>query len=269
MLSKKAFKNISLFIGWAFVIFFLMFVITYYEFHIPLLCFLSCAFLSCPLIKRLPIKIKLWIRIPLAFILFIIAILHIPEEYDPTENIKMSDIVEQETSVLPKEETDILTSDSISDDSLSEKSREDNAPEKESLLSEDEFKLQCKEYWHDDIFFSDTLSEGDYIKLNLFVEEARFFESDAAYVWPSSDLIKKYDLQKDFFYCGVQRKDEFSYVGGQINLFFSSQYECSSAGIDTGDHLVVYGEIIEFSTTSVDGYNYCSVIPRYIENNGQ
>lgn len=131
------------------------------------------------------------------------------------------------------------------------------------------FKLQCKELWHDDIFFSNSISKGNYVKLDLFVEEARFFDTAASYAWPSSDLITNYDLQRDFFYCGVQRKDEYSYVGGQINLFFSNQYECSSSDINVGDHLIVYGEIIEFSTNTTDGYNYCSVIPRYIENNGQ
>lgn len=134
---------------------------------------------------------------------------------------------------------------------------------------EENFKLQCKELWHDDIFFSNSISKGNYVKLDLFVEEARFFDTVAAYAWPSSDLITDYDLQKDFFYCGVQREDEYSYVGGQINLFFSNQYECSSSDISVGDHLIVYGEVIEFSTNTADGYNYCSIIPRYIENNGQ
>lgn len=136
-------------------------------------------------------------------------------------------------------------------------------------LSEEEYRKKCKELWHDDIFFGHGIDNGDLVKLDLFVEEERFFKIEALYGLPITELIDNYDLQRTFFYCGVQRKEEFSYIGGQINLFFSNLYDYSSSDIKEGDHLIIYGEIVEFSINTSDGYNYCSVIPRYIENNGQ
>lgn len=275
---SKIIKTISIIIGWFFVIFFIIFAIVYYKYPIPLLCFLICSFLACPLIQRLPIKLKLWLRIPLAFILFTVATIHIPEsnqykETIPTSDVSISTITESKSvSTTESESTSNLalnSKESNNDNVLQEGNTNDNTEENKPFISEEEFKSQCIEYWHDDIFFSEKPSKGEYIKLDLFVEEMRFFDLDAVYAWPSSDLINEYDLQRDFFYCGVQRKDKYSYVGGQINLFFSNQYECSSSDINVGDHLILYGEVIEFSTTSTDGYNYCSVIPRYIENNGQ
>lgn len=138
-----------------------------------------------------------------------------------------------------------------------------------SILSESDYKSQCQELWHDDIFFSDNDLEGQLVKLDLFVEEGRFFESDAMYNVTTSDFIKEYDLQRSFYFCGVPRKDDYSYMGRHISLYFTNKYGFSSSDMKEGDHLIVYGEIIDYSTMTSDGYNSCGIIPRFIENNGQ
>lgn len=270
---SKIIKTVFTIIGWFFFIFFIIFAIIYHEFPVPLLCFLICGFLACPLIRQLPVKFKLWLRIPLSIFLFAVAMNHIPEEVYLNKDYSTNTNTDSEESKSPSTEEN-KESTNLNQENTPKKQEKTIEPvslndNENSILSEEDFKLKCTELWHDDIFFSDSIAEGDYVKLDLFVEEARFFLSNAIYTWPSSDLIEKYDLQRDFFYCGIQRENENSYIGGQINLFFSNQYDCSSSDINTGDHLIIYGEIVEFSTTSTDGYNYCSIVPRYIENNGQ
>lgn len=135
----------------------------------------------------------------------------------------------------------------------------------EVAYTEEEYKENCKELWYDDIFFSKNNLESEYVKLDLFVEESRFFTMDASYNSNTADFMKNFSLQRDFYKCGVMRKDENSYVGSQIELFFSDDYDCESSDIECGNHIIVYGQIIDYSTNTVDGYNSCSVIPKYIE----
>lgn len=136
-------------------------------------------------------------------------------------------------------------------------------------LPESEYKAQCETLWHDDIFFSVENLEGKYVKLDLFVEESYFFEAESIYNSLAADFIKEFDLQRDFYKCGIQRENDNSYMGGQIKLYFSNSCGYSASDMNIGDHLIVYGKIIDYSTYSSDGYNTCSVIPKYIDNNGQ
>lgn len=138
-----------------------------------------------------------------------------------------------------------------------------------SSLSEEEYKKLCEELWHDDIFFSEDNLEGKHVKLDLFVEESRFFKTEAHYIESVSRMIDEYNLCRDLFSCGVQREAENSYVLGQISLYFSNDYDISPSDISIGDHLIVYGEIIDYSKDYYDGYNDCHIVARYIENKGQ
>lgn len=177
---------------------------------------------------------------------------------------------QQNLEVDSKEESDseqqvVETEKSITD---AEKNEQKNGMDV-SELSEEEYKSMCEELWHDDIFFSEDSLQGKYVKLDLFVEESRFFKVDAVYDTIASEMIKKHNLKREFFYCGVQRKDEYSYIGGQVSLYFSDNYDLEPSNISVGDHLIVWGEIIDYATNYKTGYNYCDIIPRYIENNGQ
>lgn len=127
-------------------------------------------------------------------------------------------------------------------------------------LSESEYKIACKELWHDDIFFSKSDLGGQYVKLDLFAEEPRYFnltqDSDTA------NFIKKYDLKRDFTLCGVNRKDANSYISGQVTLYMPNSIDIT---LKTGKHYIAYGQIVEYSTNTYTGYNKCSFLPKYIE----
>lgn len=133
-------------------------------------------------------------------------------------------------------------------------------------LSDEEYKSQCQELWHDDIFFSEDNLEGKFVKLDLFVEEERFYDAEMVmYDSIVSDFLKEHDVKRTFYFCGVNRKEEISsYMGGQVNLYIPNEYDIQIA---PGNHLIIYGKIVSYSTSSWDGYNSCYIVPRIIENN--
>lgn len=137
-------------------------------------------------------------------------------------------------------------------------------------ISDEEFMSQCSEKWHDDIFFSKDDLEGQYVKLDLFIEENYFFTiDDMTSNYSVRELVDKYGVQRDFFKCGVNRPDNSGYMSGQISLYFPEQSGISADSFSVGDHVTVYGKIIEYSTNTWDGYNGCWVIPKRVLNNGQ
>lgn len=138
-------------------------------------------------------------------------------------------------------------------------------------LSEDEYKALCSEKWREEIFFSEEDLKGQYVKLDIFLEENYYFEADAIYTNDIvMQLVEDYNIGRVFYKCGVAYDAEtIGYGQGQINLYFSSDYEYTSTDFELGDHLTVYGQIVEYSDDTWEGYNYCSVIPKYIINNGQ
>lgn len=134
-------------------------------------------------------------------------------------------------------------------------------------MTEDEYKGACDMLWYDEVFFSKENLEGDHVKLDVFVEEGKFFKAEAMSAYPISDMIKDYNIKRDFYLCGVQRQDEDSYVGEQIYVFFSDDYGYSASDFTTGNHLIIYGEIIHYAGYKWEGYNECYILPRYIEYN--
>lgn len=145
----------------------------------------------------------------------------------------------------------------------------ENKSTENKTISESDYKSSCTEMWYDDIFFSKKDLDKKLVKLDLFVEEDRFYTIGTIEASSSLyDILKEYDLQRSFFYCGVNRSNEKKeYAGaGQLSLYIPNSYTDT---IKTGDHLIVYGQIIEYSTNTWDGYNKCSVVPKYITNNGQ
>lgn len=179
-----------------------------------------------------------------------------------TENVKQSTLEETEKQVST-EDKNIEATPSVEE--IEAPSNEESEVVDVSSLSEAEYKEICETLWYDDVFFSKDDLEGKHVKLDLFVEEWRFFDENAAYNVLASDFINKFNLQREFYKCGVQRENENSYVGGQITMYFSNDYGYSASNMTEGDHLIVYGEIIDYSTSTMDGYNSCSITPKYIE----
>ena len=132
-------------------------------------------------------------------------------------------------------------------------------------LSEKEYKNKCKEMWYDEVFFSDDIFEGEYVKLHLFLSQKYYFSKEDMYKDSVSSMFKEYDLFTDFYKCCVLRKDTNSYVGEQINVLFSQKYNLDPSNYKTGDKLVMYGQIISCSTNTWSGFNSVQFIPKYIE----
>lgn len=143
---------------------------------------------------------------------------------------------------------------------------ESSAEESADAVNDIDYKSKCEELWYDDIFFSKESLKGKYVKLYLFVEEENAFSiEDSMYDSTVSAFIQGNDLQRTFYKCGVLHEGTNSYVGGQIDLFIPSDSDCLPDGFGVEKKIVLYGEIVNYSTSTWNGYNECGVIPRYID----
>lgn len=81
-------------------------------------------------------------------------------------------------------------------------------------------------------------------------------------------FYKKWQFKKECYDVSVKRKGSNSYVGGRsVQLYFSNKkkYKVDTSWITAGSKFTVYGEVIEWSKYTWDGYNDVSVVARYIE----
>lgn len=132
-------------------------------------------------------------------------------------------------------------------------------------LPKSDYKNYCKEMWHDDIFFSKDNLKGEYVKLEIFLEESRFLEEKDMLRDTVQELKDEYDIQRDFYACGVSRGEDNSYINGQIYIYFSNKNSYKATDYDQGQELIIWGKIAEYSKNNWTGYNNCIVIPKYIE----
>lgn len=142
---------------------------------------------------------------------------------------------------------------------------ESSAEETADAVNDIDYKSKCEELWYDDIFFSKESLMGKYVKLYLFVEEEYFITIDDMMSTQVNSFMQEHDLERTFYKCGVLHEGTNSYVGGQIDLFIPSDSDCLPDGFGVEKKIVLYGEIINYSTATWDGYNECGVIPQYIE----
>lgn len=136
---------------------------------------------------------------------------------------------------------------------------------KKKKLSKSEYIKKCEEMFYDDVFFSDDSLDGEYLKLHLYFSESYFFTVDDMYNESTNKFYKDNNLYRDFFKCCVLREDTDSYVGEQINVFFTKDYKLKPSKYKTGDTVVMYGEVVDFAKNYWTGYNSVSFIPKYIE----
>lgn len=189
------------------------------------------------------------------------------EEIQEEEDVeKQNDVQEEMVVPIEIENQELVLESDVKNDETTEVSTETTEENTETdidALSEEEYKEYCKELWYDDIFFSEENLKGTHVRLEIYVEEWKFFNT---YVdQTTQEFINQYNLQRNVSACGVSRGEENSYVGGQIYVYFSDDYEYQQSDYETGKELIIYGEIVDYSTYTWDGYNVCGVIPRYIE----
>lgn len=151
---------------------------------------------------------------------------------------------------------------------MEEETEETNAKQttERSIDSEQEYKDKCAELYYDDVFFGDDDLEGKYIKMHLFFSEKYFFTNDdLMYNNAAKELYNKNNLYRDFYKCCVLREGTNSYVGQQIDVFFTQDYELNPSNYKTGQKVIMYGKVIYCATNTWKGYNQVYFIPKYIE----
>lgn len=165
---------------------------------------------------------------------------------------------------------DETTTEETNSNNLETTSTEETTTEEitktELELTEDEYKAKCQELYYDDVFFGDTNLKNTYVKLDLMLSEKYFFTNDDMLTQTFKDFNSEYNLNRNFYKCCVLRKDTTSYMGRQISMWFSGDYDLSAEDYKTGQKVIIYGKVIHWSDNTKDGYNSVIIIPKYIEN---
>lgn len=134
-----------------------------------------------------------------------------------------------------------------------------------SDLSESEYKQKCRTLYYDDVFFGEENLDEQLVKLDLLVSEGMFFTSEDMQKGFLNDFYYEHNLQRDFYKCCVKREGENSYVGQQITMFFTEDYNLDYRDFYVGQKITVYAEVVMWSDNTMDGYNSLYIIPRYYE----
>ena len=150
-------------------------------------------------------------------------------------------------------------------ETTSNEETEQATPETKKEYTEEEYKSVCQELYYDDVFFGKKDLEGEYVKLHLMLSEKYYFTSKDASSSTFQKYNTKYNLNTDFYKCCVLREGDNSYVGKQINMWFSNNLSLNPNKYHTGEKVIVYAEVINWSDNTWDGFNSVTIIPKYIE----
>lgn len=189
------------------------------------------------------------------------------KQQEESEKISPKSNEEDDTKEKSLSEKYYLESDYLDESPNEEKntSNDSDQAEEKKELTEEEYKKICEDLYYDDIFFGDNDLEGKNVKLHLFLSEKYFFTASDMRSDTLKSYFDKYNLKKDFYKCCVLRKDTNSYVGRQINMWFTDNFEIDANEYEVGEKLVVYAEVIAWSNNTWKGYNSVTIIPKYIE----
>lgn len=135
-------------------------------------------------------------------------------------------------------------------------------------LSEQDFKSRCKEMWYEDIVFSDSNLEGEYVKVKLYIEDSGVINSKKYYDAQVMELIQKYNLDKTISMVGIYSKDTDSYGSSKdLGILYSLNTGYSGSDFAPGTYITLYGKIINYAVNKWDGHNSAYFMPEYIERN--
>lgn len=131
-------------------------------------------------------------------------------------------------------------------------------------LSEEEYKKKCTEMWYEDITFSKKSLEGQFVKIDLYVEGTATIDP---YDLMISDKTEKYNLSSNCSLVGIYSKDTDSYgSGNDVGILYSNDYDFRNTDYVPGTYLTLYGEIIDYGIDYWSGHNSAWFMPKYIEN---
>lgn len=212
---------------------------------------------------------KYWI---IFLVVFMFILIVLASSLNSGKKNNSSEPVASETQTQTQEQSEVQTQVASENEPTTQEQPQSETEEYPDYydLSESDYKAQCTEMYHDDIFFNDSDLEGKLVKVNLFLEEPYTFNAKSIIDTLTLDFIKKNSAQKDYFKCGVQREpNSMSYVGGQLELYFTDKSDLKCQDYTTGQHVTVYGQIVGYNMgkNTWKGYAQCELLARYIEVN--
>lgn len=132
--------------------------------------------------------------------------------------------------------------------------------------SEEDFKANCKEMDYRDIVFSEDSLEGQYVKLELYMEEPGIIDPEALYDTEWMELIQDYSLDRTSYMVGIRDKETGTYGGtGDTYILFTSKSDYTSSDFKPGMYITFWGKIAEFGKDLWEGHNSAYFVPRFIE----
>ena len=128
--------------------------------------------------------------------------------------------------------------------------------------TEDEYKNLCQELYYDD-FFDDEPDVGQYVKFYGFISGKGQYTFSSNFRMIIKNIDDKYNFNKKYLTCCVmheETKNDYvpSYFGYSVYLMFPSDTELDISCYDSGQKIVVYGEVVQ----TLGGI---FIIPKYIE----
>lgn len=129
-------------------------------------------------------------------------------------------------------------------------------------LTEEEYKNLCQEMYHED-FFEKEVPLNSYVKFYAFTSKKIKYGPTDVQGMLVSDITEQYNLDWSCLGCATmweKTKDDAvpSYFGESIFLMFTNDGTYNLDSFNTGEHLIVYGKIIQTN-------NGTFILPRYIE----
>lgn len=128
--------------------------------------------------------------------------------------------------------------------------------------TEDEYKNLCQELYYDD-FFNKEPYVGQYVKFYGFISGKGQYTFSSTFGMIIENINDKYNFNKEYLGCCVMHEETKndsvpSYFGHSVYLMFPGDTELDISCYDSGQKVVVYGEVVQT-------WSGIFIIPKYIE----
>lgn len=139
-------------------------------------------------------------------------------------------------------------------------------------LSEEEYKALCQVIYNNEDLMEEKVQDGQYVKLQMWLTNKYKYSYGDMFWVVINKLTQKYDLEEEYFEGGALNRDNddqysaTSYVGESVYLLFNKEYSLSIDDFEEGDHVVVYGEMVQTWSGYFVMPKYMEVVDGYIDN---
>lgn len=186
----------------------------------------------------------------------------INDSNDKKENNKQNEVA-QETVIpqpteIPTEQPTEKPKEKPKKEKVKKRKKKKVKVKKKKKLTKAQYMKQCKLYYHNKLYYSNTDLTGKKVKLRVYVGERFTYD-----IFSAPSFLRENDLQIDGYKCFVKRKNDTSYVsGGETDVYIPNK---SKLKMKTGGYYNVYGEIFQYTVAKYDKYNEVLVKAKYIE----